>query len=123
VVQRKQILSSTLAYGPNVHRIHSEWAAGLCNGVRPVLNSSWALIHSSSSLQWNTVKAHFLPTQLHKYHSPQAILLLRTTLPRITRSAHFPPVSSRDARSCKRPIFLPISTTEENTRHDIGLGL
>jgi hypothetical protein len=50
--------------------------------------------------------------------------LLRTTLPRITRSAHFPPVSSRDARSCRGPISLHISTTEEtHETHDIGLDL
>jgi len=49
---------------------------------------------------------------------------LRTTLPRITRSAPFPPVSSRGARSCRRPVSLPISTTEETHETlDIGLGL
>jgi hypothetical protein len=50
--------------------------------------------------------------------------VLRTTLPRITRSAPFPPVSSRGARSCREPVSLPISTTEEtHETHDIGLGL
>jgi hypothetical protein len=43
--------------------------------------------------------------------------LLRTTLPRINRSAPFPPVSSRGARSCKRPVSLPRSTTVKHTRH------
>jgi hypothetical protein len=45
--------------------------------------------------------------------------VLRTTLPRITGSAPFPPVSSRGVRSCGRPVSLPISTTEEHTRHMI----
>jgi hypothetical protein len=51
--------------------------------------------------------------------------LSRTTLPRITRSALFPPVSSRGARSCrKEPVSLPLSTTEEtHETHDIGLCL
>jgi hypothetical protein len=50
--------------------------------------------------------------------------VLRTTLPRITRSVPFPPVSSRGARSCRGPVSLPISTTEEtHETHDIGLGL
>jgi hypothetical protein len=50
--------------------------------------------------------------------------VLRTTLPRITRSAHFPPVNSRGARSYREPISLPICTTEEtHETHDIGLGL
>jgi hypothetical protein len=50
--------------------------------------------------------------------------LLRTTLPRITRSAPFPPVSSRGARNCTRPVSLPINTTEETHETlDIGLGL
>jgi hypothetical protein len=39
--------------------------------------------------------------------------MLRTTLPRITRSAPFPPVSSRGARSCRVPVSLRISTTEK----------
>jgi hypothetical protein len=50
--------------------------------------------------------------------------VLRTTLPRITRSAPFPPVSSRGARTCRRLVSLPISTTEETHETlDIGLGL
>jgi hypothetical protein len=50
--------------------------------------------------------------------------VLRTTLPRITRSAPFPPVSSRGARRCREPVSLPISTTEETHKTlDIGLGL
>jgi hypothetical protein len=50
--------------------------------------------------------------------------VLRTTLPRITRSALFPLVSSRDARSCRGPVSLSISTTEETHKtHGIGLGL
>jgi hypothetical protein len=50
--------------------------------------------------------------------------LLRTTLPRITRSAPFPPVSSRGARRCREPVSLPISTTEKTHETlDIGLGL
>jgi hypothetical protein len=50
--------------------------------------------------------------------------VLRTTLPRITRSAPFPPVSSRGARRCREPVSLPISTTEETHETlDIGLGL
>jgi hypothetical protein len=50
--------------------------------------------------------------------------VLRTTLPRITRSAPFPPVSSRDARSCRGPVSLPISTAEEKHKTlDIWLGL
>jgi hypothetical protein len=45
-------------------------------------------------------------------------------LPRITRSAPFPPISSRGARRCREPISLPISTTEETHETlDIGLGL
>jgi hypothetical protein len=49
--------------------------------------------------------------------------VLRTTLPRITRSAPFPPISSRDARRCREPVSLPISTTEETHETlDIGLG-
>jgi hypothetical protein len=52
------------------------------------------------------------------------ILLLRTTLPRITRSAPFPSVSNRGARRCREPVSLPISTTEEtHVTLDIGLGL
>jgi hypothetical protein len=39
--------------------------------------------------------------------------VLRTTLPRITRSAPFLPVSRLGARSCREPISLPISITEE----------
>jgi hypothetical protein len=55
---------------------------------------------------------------------PLPFFLLRTTLPRITRSAPFPPVSSRGARRCREPVFLPISTTEETHETlDIGLGL
>jgi hypothetical protein len=51
-------------------------------------------------------------------------ILLRNTLPRITGSAPFPPVSSRDARNCRGLISLPISTTEETQEtQDIGLGL
>jgi hypothetical protein len=38
--------------------------------------------------------------------------MLRTTLPRITRSTPFPPVSSRGVRSCREPVSLPRSTTE-----------
>jgi hypothetical protein len=50
--------------------------------------------------------------------------VLRTTLPRITRSTPFPPVSSRDARNCRGLVSLPISTTEETHKtHGIGLGL
>jgi hypothetical protein len=50
--------------------------------------------------------------------------LLRTTLPRITRSAPLPPVNSRGARSCREPVSLPISTTEETHKtQDIRLGL
>jgi hypothetical protein len=50
------------------------------------------------------------------------LLLLRTTLPRITRSAPFPPVSSRGTRSCRVLVSLPISTTEETheTRCRVG---
>jgi hypothetical protein len=52
------------------------------------------------------------------------LILLRTTLPRITRYTPFPPVSSRGAKSCREPVSLPISTTEEtHETHDIGLGL
>jgi hypothetical protein len=52
------------------------------------------------------------------------IPLLRTTLPRITRSAPFPPVSSRGARRCRELVPLPISTTEKTRETlDIGLGL
>jgi hypothetical protein len=47
--------------------------------------------------------------------------VLRTTLSRITRSAPFPPVSSRGARICRELVSLSISTTEETL--DIGLGL
>jgi hypothetical protein len=51
-------------------------------------------------------------------------LLLRTTLPRITRSAPFPPVSSRGARRCRELVSLPINTTEKTHETlDIGLGL
>jgi hypothetical protein len=39
--------------------------------------------------------------------------LLITTLPRITRSALFPSVSSRDAISCRVSVSLSISTTEK----------
>jgi hypothetical protein len=50
--------------------------------------------------------------------------VLSNTLPRITRSAPFPPVSSRGARNCREPVSLPISTTEEtHETHDIGLSL
>jgi hypothetical protein len=50
--------------------------------------------------------------------------VLRTTLPRITRSAPFPPVSSRGARRCREPVSLHISTTEETHETlDIWLGL
>jgi hypothetical protein len=43
---------------------------------------------------------------------------------RITRSAPFPPVSSRDARSYRGLVSLPISTTEEiHKTHGIGLNL
>jgi hypothetical protein len=50
--------------------------------------------------------------------------VLRTTLPRITRSASFPPISSRGARRCREPVSLPISTTEETHETlDVGLGL
>jgi hypothetical protein len=51
-----------------------------------------------------------------------ASFLLRTTLPRITRSALFPPVSIRGARSCRVAVSLPISTTEETheTRYRVG---
>jgi hypothetical protein len=50
--------------------------------------------------------------------------VLRTKLPRITRSAPFPPVSSRGARRCREPVSLPISTTEKTHETlDIGLGL
>jgi hypothetical protein len=50
--------------------------------------------------------------------------VLRTTLPRITRSAPFPPVSSRDARSCRWPVSLSISTTKKtHETQDIGLSL
>jgi hypothetical protein len=38
--------------------------------------------------------------------------VLRITSPWITRSALFPPVSSRGARSYKEPVSLPRSTTE-----------
>jgi hypothetical protein len=41
--------------------------------------------------------------------------VLRTTLPRITRSAPFPPISSRGIRRCREPVFLPISN-RGNTR-------
>jgi hypothetical protein len=63
-----------------------------------------------------------------KYTATQArthtMTLLRTTLPRITRSAPFPPVSSRDVRSCRELVSLPINTTEETHETlDIGLGL
>jgi hypothetical protein len=54
----------------------------------------------------------------------RASFLVRTMLPRITRSAPFPPVSSRGARRCREPVSLPISTTEETHETlDIGLGL
>jgi hypothetical protein len=48
--------------------------------------------------------------------------LLRTTLPRITRFAPFPPVSSRCARSCRRSVSLSKSTTEKTheTRCRVG---
>jgi hypothetical protein len=50
--------------------------------------------------------------------------VLRNTLPRITRFAPFPPVSSRDVRSCRRLVSLPISTTEKtHETQDIGLGI
>jgi hypothetical protein len=50
--------------------------------------------------------------------------VLRTTSPRITRFAPFPPVNIRDARSCRGPVSLPISTTEETREiQDIRLGL
>jgi hypothetical protein len=50
--------------------------------------------------------------------------VLRTTLPRITRSAPFPPVSRLGARRCREPVSLPINTTEETHETlDIGLGL
>jgi hypothetical protein len=40
------------------------------------------------------------------------LFLLRTTLPRITRSAPFSSVSSRGVRRCREPVSLPINTTE-----------
>jgi hypothetical protein len=50
--------------------------------------------------------------------------VLRTMLPRITRSAPFPPVSSRGTKSCRGHVSLPISTTEETHETlDIGLDL
>jgi hypothetical protein len=55
---------------------------------------------------------------------PIEITVLRNTLPRITRSAPFPHISSRGARRCREPVSLPISTTEETHETlDIGLGL
>jgi hypothetical protein len=66
---------------------------------------------------WRSVSAH---QQFRTYE----YILLRTTLTRITRSAPFPPVSSRGARSCREPVSLPISTTEETHKtQNIGLGL
>jgi hypothetical protein len=52
------------------------------------------------------------------------MMLLRTTLPRITRSAPFPPVSSRDAISCRGLVSL--SHKHDRKTHKtqyIGLGL
>jgi hypothetical protein len=48
--------------------------------------------------------------------------VLRTTLPQITRSAPFPPVSSRGVRRCRELVSLPISTTEE-THETLNIGL
>jgi hypothetical protein len=47
---------------------------------------------------------------------------VRTTLPWITRSASFPPVSGLGARSRGRPVSLPRNTTEEKheTRCRVG---
>jgi hypothetical protein len=62
--------------------------------------------------------------QFRKPTSDYCFIVLRTTLPRITRSAPFPPVSSRGARRCREPVSLPISTTEETHETlDIGLSL
>jgi hypothetical protein len=71
------------------------------------------------SLQYSGIKRDCVDTtQMH------VSLLLRTTLPRITISALFPPVSSRGARSCREPVSLPISTTEKtHETQDIGLGI
>jgi hypothetical protein len=54
--------------------------------------------------------------------SKNKLELLRTTLPQITRSAPFPPVSSRGARSCRVSVSLPISTTDNTheTRYRVG---
>ena len=50
--------------------------------------------------------------------------VLVTTLPQITRSASFPPINSRGARTCRGPVFFLISTREEtHETQDIGLGL
>jgi hypothetical protein len=65
-----------------------------------------------------------LPACAHNTRGHALMALLRTTSPWITRSAPFPPVSSRGARSCRRPDSLPISTTEEtHETQDVGLGL
>jgi hypothetical protein len=50
--------------------------------------------------------------------------LLTTTLPRITRSTHFPPISRLGARSCGRLVSLLRSIIEETReRQYVGLGL
>jgi hypothetical protein len=61
---------------------------------------------------------------LHPFVPSVQSYMLRTTLPRITKSAPFSPISSRGARSCRESVSLPISTTEEtHETQDIGLGL
>jgi hypothetical protein len=64
------------------------------------------------------------PSPLHTVTATRGTTVLVTTLPYITRSAHFSPVSSRGARRCRELVSLPINSTEETHETlDIGLGL
>jgi hypothetical protein len=88
------------------------YASGLAwPGLDPALAS-----HPAPAYVWSTRR--------WLVNFPAGKYVLRTTLPRITRSAPFPPVSSRGVRRCREPVSLPISTTEETHETlDIGLGL
>jgi hypothetical protein len=89
------------------------WWTKLCQSYYIILE---IYLYTHVSVQTTKQSRCLICTSMYK--------LLRTTLPQITRSAPFPPVSSRGARRCREPVSLPISTTEEtHETHDIELGL
>jgi hypothetical protein len=114
--------TTTIQYLPEEYLLSVSYPPRLLPGL--VLYPSWILtIRIWSRIQEKYIRVGYRIT-LYSAVSVPFSSLLKTTLPWITRSAPFPPISSRGARSYRGTVSLPISMIEEtHETQDIGLGL